>query len=84
MEDEVREDETARAQEGQSEEELSEQTPSEQTPLMSSFDEMKDMLSKNLENLRFLWGENKDVLFSLNQVIKAEIYIEFDSLCSIS
>ena len=51
-----------------SEEQHSEEQHSEPR-YISSFDELKDQLSKNLENLRFLWGENKDVLFLFNQVI---------------
>ena len=38
------------------------------TDIIASFDELKEQLCENIENLRYLWDENKDVLFSLNQV----------------
>lgn len=72
----------ARAQEVQNDETFDNQSePIEVQPKsISSFDELKDQLSKNLENLRFLWVENKETLFLLNQFLLNSSQIGADFL----
>ena len=45
-----------------------ENTPDLQRTSVSSFDDLKEELISNIESLRSMWNEHKDILLSLNQV----------------
>lgn len=62
---------------------LQDDTPQASSSCISSFDELKSILCENVENLRFLWEENRDALFSFNQVLCYRVINNCQTLCTV-